>query len=127
MSAETARRYDQAEYNPAEWVISEANIRHFHKLASLCREEGIPFYVVMSPMYEGYIRSVNYDSCTEQIAELAESEEVIFLDCNLYYDRIGLTAQDFEEAFNSYHHLNGAGAEKVTQFVMEMLWGSEEQ
>ncbi len=87
MSAETARRYDQAEYNPAEWVISEANIRHFHKLASLCREEGIPFYVVMSPMYEGYIRSVNYDSCTEQIAELAESEEVIFLDCNLYYDR----------------------------------------
>lgn len=122
MSAETAKLYDQADYNPAEWVISETNVLHFQKLARLCREKGIPFYVVMAPMYDGYIRSINYDSWTGRIAELADSEDVPFLDCNLHYEEIGLSAQDFEDAFNGYHHLNSAGAEKVTQFVMEKLW-----
>ncbi|MDE6168938.1 MAG: hypothetical protein K2G28_10830 [Acetatifactor sp.] len=123
MSKETARQYAQAEYNPSEWVISEVNQVYFHKLAQLCQEEGILFYVVMAPMYDVYIRSINYDSCTDKIKALAESEGVLFLDCNLHYDEIGLTAVDFEDAFNGYHHLNGAGAQKVTEFVMETLFG----
>lgn len=123
MSEDTVQQYAQSEYNPTEWVISEPNIRHFHKLAQLCRSEGVPFYVVMAPMYDVYIRSINYASCTDKIADLAESEGVYYLDCNRYYDEIGLTAQDFEDAFNGYHHLNESGAEKVTQFVMEMLYG----
>lgn len=127
MSAETAALYAQAEYNPTEWVISEANVLHFRKLAELCRDEGIPFYVVMAPMYDVYIKSINYDSCTDKIAELAENEGVLFVDCNRYYDEIGLTSEDFEDAYNSYHHLNGAGAEKVTRFVMEMLYGQEKE
>lgn len=121
MSAETAEQYAQAGYNPTEWVISEANVLHFHKLAKLCREEGIPLYVVMAPMYDVYIASINYESQTSQVADLAESEGVFYLDCNQYYDEIGLTAQDFEDAYNTYHHLNGAGAEKVTGFVVETL------
>lgn len=125
MSAETARLYEQADYNPAELVVSETNVLHFHKLARLCSERGIPLYIVMAPMYEGYICSVNYSSWTDRIAELAESEEVLFVDCNLHYDEIGLIAQDFEDAFNGYHHLNRTGAEKVTEFVMETL--KEEQ
>lgn len=124
MSAETMELYAQADYNPAERVISETNKLHFRKLAQLCRDEGITLYVVMAPMYDVYIRSINYDSWTGQIAELAESEGVYYLDCNLRYDEIGLTARDFEDAFNSYHHLNGSGAEKVTRFVAETLWGN---
>lgn len=121
MSEETAIQYAQAAYDPSEWLISESNAIHFGKMAQLCREEGIPFYVVMAPMYDAYIRSVNYDSCTEQIAALAESEGVYYLDCNLHYEEIGLEAVDFEDAFNSFHHLNSAGARKVTRFVMEKL------
>ncbi len=127
MSAETAREYAEADYNPSEWVISKTNALHFHKLAQLCREEGITLYVVMAPMYDVYIRSINYDSQTSQIAALAESEGVRYLDCNLHYDEIGLTAQDFEDLYSSYHHLNGAGAEKVTQFVMEELYGEKKE
>lgn len=125
MSAETAEQYAQAAYNPSEWVIADTNILHFHKLARLCREEGISLYVVMAPMYDVYIASINYDSWTGKVAELTESEGVFYLDCNRHYSEIGLTAQDFEDAFNGYHHLNGAGAEKVTQFVMETLYGEE--
>lgn len=125
MSAETAALYAQEDYNPNEWFISDTNVLHFHKLAQLCREEGITLYIVMAPMYDVYIRSINYDSCTSQIAALAESEGVFFLDCNQYYDEIGLTFQDFEDIFSDYHHLNSAGAEKVTQFVLETLYGQE--
>lgn len=123
MSAEVAEEYAQADYNPAEWVISESNELYFHKLAQLCREEGITLYVVMAPMYDVYIRSINYDAWTGKVAALAESEDVLYLDCNRYYDEIGLTARDFEDAYNSYHHLNSDGAGKVTQFVMEALYG----
>lgn len=125
MSEETAQQYAQAAYNPTEWVISEANVLYFRKLAKACREEEIPLYVVMAPMYDVYIRSINYDSCTNKIAELAESEGVYYLDCNRYYEEIGLTAEDFEDLYNSYHHLNVSGAEKTTRFVMKMLYGQE--
>ena len=119
--------YAQAEYNPYEWVISETNEIHFRKLAELCRQEEIPFYVVMAPMYDDYIRSINYESCTGKIAELTESEGVPYLDCNLYYQEIGLAAEDFEDVFNGFHHLNGTGADKTTRFVMEALYGQEEK
>lgn len=122
MSAETMAEYAQAGYNPSEWVISITNELHFRKLAQLCREEGITLYLVMAPMYDVYIQSINYDSWNSQVAALAESEGVYYLDCNLRYDEIGLTAQDFEDMFSSYHHLNSTGAEKVTRFVMEKLW-----
>lgn len=121
MSPETAQLYEDAGYNPYKWVISETNQLHFRKLAQLCRDEGIPFYVVMAPMYDAYIRSINYESCTGKIAALAESEGVYYLDCNRYYDEIGLSSEDFEDVYNNYHHLNGTGAEKVTRFVMEAL------
>lgn len=123
MSAETVEKYAQSPYNPTEWVISDTNISYFRKLARLCREEDIPLYVVMAPMYDVYISSINYDDWTGKVAGLAESEEVFYLDCNRHYNEIGLTSQDFEDAFNSYHHLNGAGAEKVTRFVMKTLYG----
>ena len=127
MSGETAEKYREAAYDPTGWAVSETNQLHFSKLAGLCREEGIPLYVVMAPMYDEYIRSINYASCTEQISALAGNEEVPFLDCNLHYDEIGLAAEDFEDAFNGYHHLNGKGAEKVTEFVMETLYGQEKE
>lgn len=118
-------KFAQANYNPSEWVISATNELHFRKLAQLCREEGITLYLVMAPMYDVYIRSINYDSRNSQIAALAESEGVYYLDCNLRYDEIGLTAQDFEDEYISFIHLNSTGAEKVTRFVMKELWGQE--
>lgn len=125
MATDTMEEYAKAGYNPSEWVISGTNKLHFRKLAQLCREEGITLYLVMAPMYDEYIRSINYDSWNSQVAALAESEGVCYLDCNLCYNEIGLTAQDFENVYSSYHHLNSIGAEKVTRFVTKELWGQE--
>lgn len=125
MSEETAAQYAQAEYNPGEWIVSGLNERYFHRLAQLCREEGIRFYVVMAPMYDEYVRSINYDSWADKIEALAESEGVYYLDCNRYYQEAGLEARDFEDVCNSWHHLNGTGAAKVSRFVMEKLQEQE--
>lgn len=121
MSEETAKEYAQSAYSPTEKIISEANKVYFHKLAQLCREEGVSLYVIMAPMYDVYIRSINYDNWTTQVADLAESEGVFYLDGNQYYNEMGLTAQDFEDFYSGHHHLNNTGAEKVTRFVMETL------
>lgn len=122
MSEDTMRKYAEAGKRTSEYVVSESNVLHFQKLAELCRERGILLYVVMAPMYDVYIDSINYASWTEKVAELAEREEVSYLDCNACYNEIGLTAQDFEDAYNSYHHLNADGADKVTAFVLEELY-----
>lgn len=127
MSEETMEAYAQADYNPSEWVISGVNELYFRELAQLCREEDITLYVVMAPMYDVYIRSINYENWTDKIAALAESEGVCYLDCNLHYDEIGLKAQDFEDVFNSYHHLNSTGAAKVTRFVAEELLAQKKE
>lgn len=127
MSEETAAQYAEAPYNPEEWVISETNEYYFHELAQLCRKEEIPLYLVMAPMYDVYIHSIYYDSWKGKIEALAESEEVYYLDCNESYNEIGLTAEDFEDLFSNIHHLNAAGAEKVTRFVMGTLYGQEKE
>ena len=125
MSEETMRQYMVAEYNPNEISISEANIRHFHKLAALCRERGITLQVVMAPSYDVYIDSINYNSKKEKISQLAKSEGVSYLDCNERYNEIGMTAQDFEDLYAPHHHLNPSGANKVTQFILKELYGVE--
>ena len=121
MSAATKALYDGAEYDPSGKVISEVNVQYYHKLAQLCREKNITLCIVMAPMYDGYIRSINYEDWNGKITDLAEDEDVFYLDCNEYYSEIGLTSSDFEDAYNGFHHLNKDGADKVTQFVFEQF------
>ena len=123
MSDETKALYDTAEYSPEPKVISEINIQYFHKLAQLCRDEDITLCLVMAPMYDGYINSINYQDWQNKIEDLAESESLFYLDCNQYYDEIGLSSRDFEDVYNDYHHLNRDGADKVTEFVFETIYG----
>lgn len=124
MSEETMKLYAEAEKSTSELGISESNATYFHKLAALCKDEGIALQVVMAPMYDVYIDSINYSSWTDKILALTKSEGVEYLDCNVYYDEIGLSAQDFEDAYNGYHHLNAAGAKRVTNFVEEKLYAT---
>ncbi len=121
MSEETAQKYEEAEKRDGDIAISETNIAYFHKLAGLCRSEGIEFYVVMAPMYKTYIDSINYESWLNRLLDLTKSEDIAYLDCNLHYDEIGLTASDFEDAYNGYHHLNVSGSSKVTDFLLKEL------
>lgn len=121
MSEETMKQYEEMAETHSEYKICEENETYYHKLAQLCKENEMKLYMIMAPMYDGYIKKINYESRYQQIAALAQSEGVEYLDCNKLYDEIGLDATDFEDAFNSYHHLNRQGADKVTTYVAEVL------
>lgn len=121
MGEEVMRQYADMAKDDAEFSVSGENVRHFHKLAALCRENGIRLVVVMAPMYDGYIQKINYASRYETIRQLAEGENVEYIDCNMAYGEIGLEAQDFENAFTSYIHVNARGAAKVTEYVAERI------
>ena len=118
MSEEVQEQYKNMKVQKAEFQISEGNREHFHKLAGLCREHGITLYLVMAPLYDEYVKNVNYESRYQLLSSLAEEENVEYLDCNYYYDEIGLRAEDFEDLYSSYHHLNRDGAEKVSEFLL---------
>ena len=93
-----------------------------NKLAQLCRDEDITLYLVMAPMYDGYIRSINYKDWKGKMEDLADSEAISYIDCNVFYDEIGLTSRDFEDAYMGFHHLNRDGADKVTRFVFSKIF-----
>ncbi len=122
MTEETKSLYDTAGYNPGEKVISDVNLLYFHKLAQLCREEQITLFLVMAPMYDGYIRSINYEDWKGKLEDLAEGENISYIDCNVSYDEIGLISRDFEDAYLSFQHLNKDGADKVTRFVFSKIY-----
>lgn len=121
MSEEVMQQYADMEQNDAEFFACDENIKHFHKLADLCRKNGIRLVLVMAPMYDGYIQKINYTSRYEFIRQLCESENLEYIDCNMDYSEIGLEAQDFEDAFSFIIHTNGNGAEKVSRYVAERI------
>ncbi len=52
------------------------------------------------------------------VEKIVTSHGYTYLDCNLYYDEIGL---DFSTDFYDRKHVNAWGAEKVTQFVGDYI------
>ena len=121
MSDEVAGKYAKMRQDQKEFLVSNENILHFHKLAELCRNEGITLYMVMAPLYDGYIKKVNYESWYRILSGLAAEEGLDYLDCNKVYEDIGMKAQDFEDVFSTYMHLNRQGADKVTRYVAEKM------
>lgn len=127
MSAETKKKYDKQKYRKNyKFEIAESNIEHFQKLAELCEKNKIELIVIMAPMYDKYIQSYDYSKQYETIKFLVEKENLFYLDLNMEYEKVGLTAEDFEDAYNTYHHLNAMGAEKVTKYAMERLTNEKE-
>lgn len=121
MSEDTIKKYEKMKNKKSEYQVSEVNKKYFYKLVELCRENNVELYMVMAPMYDGYIKKTNYNSRYEKMMEFSKNAGVEYLDCNKAYEEIGMIAQDFEDAYNSYHHLNHDGAKKVTSYLIEVL------
>lgn len=79
-----------------------------------CKKEGIQVLFVATPwgIKEDEIKKNNY------IAGIVEENGFQFLDCNLYYEEIGL---DAETDFYNRRHANVWGARKFTEFLAEYI------
>lgn len=127
MSPKVMKQYEDMDFNETPYTISDENEKHFHMLAKLCRENDIQLYVVMAPMYDGYIEKINYNSQYESVNALVSSEQIPYLDCNTVYEEIGMIPDDFEDAFSDVIHLNAQGAEKISRYVAKKIveWNQE--
>lgn len=80
------------------------------ELIAKCKSEGKEVLFVLSPyqMPEKAQKMANY------VRDIVEESGYQFLDCNRYYDEIGI---DFSTDYYDWKHANSIGAEKTTRFI----------
>lgn len=121
MGPKVMKEYEDMEERDAPFAISDVNVRAFHALVDLCEKEGVRLVVVMAPMYDKYVEKIHYENQYAAVSSLVEGDGIEYVDCNMLYDEIGLTASDFEDGFSTIVHLNAQGARKVSLYLAERI------
>jgi hypothetical protein len=125
MSAETIKKYKDAtdiEFTP---VVDEYSAGYFKRIVQLCKERNIRLVVAMAPFNDLYVQKVDYNSFYEKMNDMCRDEGVEYVDFNMLYKQIGLTYDDFEDAFHHAQHMNKWGAEKVSRYMAQYLKDTE--
>lgn len=94
--------------------ISEASEEALISFLNKCKEENLQVLFLATP----WQISTENQMKNKYIGQMIESYGFQFLDCNLYFEEIGL---DVEHDFYDKKHTNLAGSEKVTAFVAEYI------
>jgi hypothetical protein len=121
MTEETIKKYQDSKKSKFTPVIDDYSIGYFKRIVSLCSENGIKLVVTMAPMNDIYISKINYTGIYEKMTGLCKEQGVDYIDFNMLYDKIGLSYDDFEDAFHDAQHLNYKGAEKVSSYFAGIL------
>lgn len=83
-------------------------------LLEYCDKKDISLLLISAPYTVSYEKSMEINA----MAEIAEDYGYDFLDCNRYYDEIGI---DFATDYYDTSHVNILGAKKYTKFVGKYL------
>jgi hypothetical protein len=121
MSAETIKKYWDATDIKFTPVVDEYLAGYFKRIVRLCKERNIRLVVAMAPFSDLYVQKVDYNSFYEKMNGLCRDEGVEYVDYNMLYKQIGLTYNDFEDAFHHAQHMNKGGAEKVSGYMAQYL------
>lgn len=84
------------------------------ELLEYCKKKDIPLMLVSAPYIISYEKSMEINA----MAQIAEDYGFDFLDCNRYYDEIGI---DFMTDYYEISHVNILGAKKYTKFVGQYI------
>lgn len=125
MSAETIQKYKDAREIKFTPVVDEYSAGYFKRIVKLCKERNIRLVTAMAPFNDLYVQKVDYNSFYEKMNDLCRDEGVEYVDYNMLYKQIGLTYDDFEDAFHHAQHMNEWGAEKVSRYMAEYLKATE--
>lgn len=122
MSEETIRKYRNSASSKFKPVFDRYSIGYFKRITQLCRERGIRLVVAMAPFNDIYLEKIRYEeNVYEKMLEICKEEQVEYIDFNRLYKEIGLTYDDFEDAFHDAQHTNVRGAEKVSRYMAQYL------
>lgn len=91
--------------------------KYLRKIISYTKEQGSELVLMVAP----YPVTVDEQRTYNSIAQIAEQEDIPFIDYNDYYDEMGL---DFERDFNDGSHLNYWGSCKFSRLLGEFIAAS---
>lgn len=92
--------------------LSDKNTEYLERIIELCREENTELLIVKTPSNESATERAYYNA----VAEIAEENNVSFINYNDLYEQIGLVMNtDFFDAA----HLNHRGAAKFTRYFVK--------
>ncbi len=94
--------------------LTEKSERYLRKIIAYTKKKGTDLIFIVAP----YIITETDKQTYNQIARIAEEEEIPFIDYNEYYQEIGL---DFQNDFNDDSHLNYWGSCKFTDYLGNFL------
>lgn len=98
-----------------DYTFGEKSFRYLDKITSLARENDIKLVLFKAPSLYPYW----HDEWNAQIVRYAEENELLYINTLELLDKIGI---DFEtDTFNGGRHLNVYGAEKVADFLGNIL------
>lgn len=92
--------------------------RYLRKIIECAKENQIQLALIVIP----YMITEEDKETYNQIMDIAEEYEVLFIDYNDYYDEIGL---DFSCDLNDESHLNYWGSSKMAQYIGQYLIKNE--
>ncbi|MGN0984091.1 MAG: hypothetical protein ACI4OI_04535, partial [Gemmiger sp.] len=98
--------------------------KYLQKIAYFCREKEIRLVLFTSPLPSAYAADTeNYQSYVDAIHAFAAQNGSEYWDFTLYKDlaALDMRAEDFADA----HHLNGAGAQKFTTVLCDVMRRSD--
>ncbi|NJD03196.1 MAG: hypothetical protein FIA99_11545 [Ruminiclostridium sp.] len=121
MSEKTIKKYKDSTDSKFTPVIDEYSTKYFDKIVDLCKERSIRLIVTMAPFNSIYLKKVSYGKIYEKIQAICDAAGVEYIDFNMLYDELGLTFDDFEDAFHNAQHTNVRGAEKISRYMGEYL------
>lgn len=101
----------QPEYNSE--IIQMPQSKHteyLERIIELAEKNGSQILLIKTP----YVLDESYDAIYNGVAEIAQENEVTFINMNEYTEKIGF---DFSACMADTVHLNNVGAELVTNFL----------
>lgn len=109
------RKQEQPEISVEEASgLSEKSEKYLRKIISYTKEKGSQLVLTVIP----YVMTQEDKKTYNRIQEIAEEENVTFINYNEYYEEMGL---DFETDFNDESHLNYWGSCKFTDYLGSFL------
>ncbi len=113
--------------DPEAWTeqgMDTQKLEYLNKIIHLCKDNGIDLVLVTSPNPRGTLLEVgNYNEINEYFTNIAENNGIDYYNLNLIRPEI-LNLSDSE--FYDATHVNGEGAQKVSQVFSDILKDREE-
>ena len=100
-------------------------LEYIEKIVRLCEKEGIRLVFVTAPSFDRYLEAVGpYGEAHEYIQNMADGFGVPYLDFNLCRNEYLALGED---NYLDVDHLNGKGAEQLTQLLAEISQKAEDK